>query len=65
MARNMTITLPDEMVALVRGAVQSGDYGGISEVFREALREWKLTHAVQIADMADRVAGRAAGPTSI
>jgi antitoxin ParD1/3/4 len=29
------------MLALVRAAVESGDYASTSEVIREALREWK------------------------
>lgn len=49
MSRNMTITLPHEMREMVRSAVGSGDYGGISEVVREALRDWKLKRAAQVA----------------
>lgn len=41
----MTVTLPAEMAALVRGAVEEGDYALSSEVVREALRVWKMTRA--------------------
>ncbi len=38
----LTVTLPADMVALVRGAVAGGDYASSSEVVREALRDWQL-----------------------
>lgn len=36
----ISIALPPEMVALVRQAVETGEYASSSEVVREALREW-------------------------
>ena len=38
----MTIALPIEMADSVRYAIATGDYASSSEVFRDALREWKL-----------------------
>jgi antitoxin ParD1/3/4 len=43
----MTITMPADMAALVKAAVDGGDYASTSEVVREALREWKLRRGVQ------------------
>jgi antitoxin ParD1/3/4 len=43
----MTITMPADMAAVVKGAVEGGDYASTSEVIREALREWKSKRAVQ------------------
>lgn len=37
----ISVALPADMLALVRGAVATGDYASTSEVIREALREWK------------------------
>jgi antitoxin ParD1/3/4 len=48
----MTITLPAEMAAAVRGAVDGGDYASSSEVMREALRDWKLKRARQLQELA-------------
>ncbi len=48
----MTITLPAEMAALVKGAVDGGDYASSSEVVREALRDWKAKRAVQMQELA-------------
>ena len=48
----MTITLPAEMAALVKGAVDAGDYASSSEVMREALREWKMKRALQLQELA-------------
>jgi len=48
----MTITLPAEMAALVKGAVDGGDYASSSEVVREALRDWKAKRAVQMRELA-------------
>jgi len=36
----LSIALPTEMAALVRSAVDLGEYSSNSEVIREALREW-------------------------
>jgi antitoxin ParD1/3/4 len=38
----LTITLPADMAALVKGAVSGGDYASSSEVVREALRDWQV-----------------------
>ena len=48
----MTITLPSEMAAVVRGAVEGGDYASSSEVMREALRDWKMKRALQLQELA-------------
>jgi antitoxin ParD1/3/4 len=36
----LSIALPSEMAALVRRAVDGGEYSSNSEVIRDALREW-------------------------
>ena len=36
----ISIALPPEMVALVREAVEAGEYSSSSEVVRDALRDW-------------------------
>ena len=36
----ISIALPHEMVALVRQAVEVGEYASSSEVVRDALRDW-------------------------
>jgi antitoxin ParD1/3/4 len=48
----ITITLPSDMAAVVRGAVDGGDYASTSEVVREALRDWKLKRALQLQEIA-------------
>ena len=47
----LTITLPAEMAALVRGAVNEGDYASSSEVVREALRDWKAKRTLQLHEL--------------
>lgn len=37
----ISIALPHEMVAVVREAVDTGEYASSSEVVRDALRDWK------------------------
>jgi antitoxin ParD1/3/4 len=39
-AEKISIALPPEMVAIVRGAVATGEYTSSSEVIRDALRDW-------------------------
>lgn len=48
----LTITLPVEMAAVVKAAVEGGDYASNSEVVREALRDWKMKRAVQLQELA-------------
>lgn len=40
----LTITVPAEMAAAVRLAVETGGYASTSEVIREALRDWTRHH---------------------
>jgi antitoxin ParD1/3/4 len=47
----MTITIPADMAAGVKAAVEAGDYASTSEVVRDALRDWKLRRAVQLQEM--------------
>jgi len=47
----LTITLPHDMAAVVKGAVEGGDYASSSEVVREALRDWKMKRALQLKEM--------------
>ncbi len=47
----MTITLPSDMAAIVKGAVEGGDYASSSEVVREALRDWKTKRALQLGEL--------------
>ena len=48
----MTITMPAEMAAVVKSAVEAGDYASTSEVVRAALRDWKMKRALQIGELA-------------
>ncbi len=47
----LTITLPHEMAAVVKSAVEGGDYASSSEVVREALRDWKMKRALRLKEM--------------
>jgi antitoxin ParD1/3/4 len=48
----LTITLPSDIAAVVKGAVEGGDYASSSEGVREALRDWKLKRALQLQELA-------------
>jgi antitoxin ParD1/3/4 len=48
----LTITLPADMAATVKRAVEAGDYASTSEVIREAIRDWKLKRALQLQELA-------------
>jgi antitoxin ParD1/3/4 len=43
----VSIALTPEMAAVVRQAVESGEYASNSEIVREALRDWHLKRALQ------------------
>jgi len=48
----LTVTIPAQMAASVKGAVESGDYASTSEVIRAALRDWQFKRAAQIEELA-------------
>lgn len=48
----MTITMPSDMAAVIKAAVNDGDYASTSEVVREAVREWKQRRALQSQEFA-------------
>ena len=47
----ISVALPPEMVAVLRAAVDSGEYSSASEVIREALRAWKLRKKVETMEL--------------
>jgi antitoxin ParD1/3/4 len=47
----LTVTLPAEMAAVVKEAVEDGDYASASEVVRAALRDWKVKRALQLQEL--------------
>ena len=40
-AERITITLPPEMLTLLKATISTGEYGSISEVIRDAVRVWQ------------------------
>jgi antitoxin ParD1/3/4 len=48
----LTITLPTEMLATIKQAVDAGDYASTSEVMRAAIRDWKMKRALQLEEFA-------------
>lgn len=48
----LTITLPSEMAASVKSAVDQGEYASSSEVIRDALRDWTMKRALQVEALA-------------
>jgi antitoxin ParD1/3/4 len=43
----LSVALTPDMVAEVRAAVEGGDYGSVSEVVRDALRDWRLRRTIE------------------
>lgn len=41
----LTITLTPDLANRVKDAVEAGNYGSVSEVMRQALRDWELAEA--------------------
>ncbi len=42
----ITISLPEEMLAEVKAAVEAGEYTNTSEAVRDALRQWRRARSV-------------------
>jgi antitoxin ParD1/3/4 len=53
------------MAAVVKGAVEGGDYASSSEVVREALRDWKMKRALQQQELTALKAGIDKGLTDL
>ena len=55
-AEKLSITLPTEMVRVIRAKVEGGGYSSNSEVIREALRGWmeRERHFVTLGAAIDR-----------
>ena len=49
----VSIALTSEMAAVVRQAVESGEYASNSEIVREALRDWRLKRSFQQREIED------------
>lgn len=61
----ITVTMPAEMAAKMRAAVESGNYATTSEVVREALRDWareQERRAAALAELRAEIAKGLAGP---
>jgi antitoxin ParD1/3/4 len=43
----ISIALPPQMVAVVRQAVETGEYASSSEVVRDALRDWTQKRSIR------------------
>lgn len=65
LTEKLSITLPHEMAAMVRGKVEAGAYASNSEVIREALRLMhgqERTRSAELAALGRTIAeGRASG----
>lgn len=48
----LTITLTADLAAQVKAAVDTGTYASVSEVMRQALRDWEMAEARRRAELA-------------
>jgi antitoxin ParD1/3/4 len=49
----LSVALTPEMAAELRAAVEAGDYGSVSEVVRDALRDWRLRRKIEALETED------------
>lgn len=47
----LTITLTADLAERVKAAIAGGNYGSVSEVMRQALRDWELAEARRQAEL--------------
>jgi antitoxin ParD1/3/4 len=48
-----SVALPPDMAAEIRAAVEEGDYGSVSDVVQDALREWRLRRKAETLDIGE------------
>jgi antitoxin ParD1/3/4 len=64
-AEKISITLPPDMLRLIREAVAAGEYASTSEALRDAVRAWqrqRLEDTERLATLRARVAASLADP---
>jgi antitoxin ParD1/3/4 len=64
-AEKISITLPPDMLQLLRDAVAGGEYGSTSEALRDAVRTWhrqRLEDAERLVALRARVAASLVDP---
>ena len=64
-AEKISITLPPDMLRLIREAVEAGEYASTSEALRDAVRAWqrqRLEDAERLAALRARVTASLADP---
>ena len=49
----ISVALTSDMVSALREAVEGGDYGSVSEVVRDALRDWRLRRKIETLKIDD------------
>ncbi len=62
----ITVTMPEEMAAKMRAAVDSGEYATTSEIVRDAMRDWsdqQERRQVALARLRGMLAEAEAGPS--
>lgn len=62
----ITVTMPEEMAAKLRAAVDSGEYATTSEIVREALRDWadeQERRQIALEKLRQMIAEADAGPS--
>jgi antitoxin ParD1/3/4 len=62
----ITVTMPEEMAAKMRAAVDRGEYATTSEIVREALRDWDAyqeRREIGLARLRGMIAEAEAGPS--
>lgn len=47
----LSVALTPEMASEMRAAVECGDYGSVSEVVRDALRDWRMRRRVEALEI--------------
>jgi antitoxin ParD1/3/4 len=57
----LTVTMPAEMAANLRHAIEGGEYATTSEIVREALRDWTRKHDSERQQLEDLRAAIAEG----
>ncbi len=62
----ITVTVPEEMAAKMRAAVESGEYATTSEIVREAVRDWnaaQIRNIRSVQELREMLERAAAGPS--
>lgn len=53
--QRVAVTVPEDVAAEIQIAIELGEYASSSDAIEEALRDWKIKHARELAELKAKI----------